>query len=489
MSFLNTLYSAALFLGLYFLGKYLRNQRASPQLNEPPNVPYFLPLVGHSLQLYLDPKRFLKKCNQQYGDIFNLFIMGKRVTVVRDRYAMEMFRAPDKIVVPATADDFLHMDYMLDYELIHSVKVDPVTTVVKEEMTASKGKRYALKIVDRVRISIDKLLGTGDHPVIVEKPMEFSREIFARISARVFAGEECKDNEEIITSFKRFSQDVVKAALFFDPFPRFMYPYIAPWLTPLTSPHHQVLLRYVTPIVEERRQKAATLGEAWETEKPQDILQFLIENEELVDRPAKHVVLYLLATLFASIHTTSTNTTLCLFELANHPKMMEILREEQISVLASNNNQFDSNAIDKMKLLDSFIREVLRHGDHMLGMRRKSVDVMEFSNGYQIPPGRTILPQFYHTNMVTGEDFDPFQFAANGRLASGGGNGFITFGLGKHACPGRWFAILAIKIILATVIQNYDLKSVSGKHVEPWYALGMFTMTAKEPLIFTKCQK
>lgn len=38
----------------------------------------------------------------------------------------------------------------------------------------------------------------------------------------------------------------------------------------------------------------------------------------------------------------------------------------------------------------------------------------------------------------------------------------LTFGYGKHACPGRFFAANEIKMILATILLHYDIKLPDG---------------------------
>ncbi|KAJ7213645.1 hypothetical protein B0H12DRAFT_1033006, partial [Mycena haematopus] len=39
---------------------------------------------------------------------------------------------------------------------------------------------------------------------------------------------------------------------------------------------------------------------------------------------------------------------------------------------------------------------------------------------------------------------------------------FLSFGLGKHACPGRFFAVTELKLMLACIYQNYDIKLEHG---------------------------
>lgn len=39
-----------------------------------------------------------------------------------------------------------------------------------------------------------------------------------------------------------------------------------------------------------------------------------------------------------------------------------------------------------------------------------------------------------------------------------GGDTFLGFGYGKHSCPGRFFAAHEMKLLLAHVVQQYDIE-------------------------------
>jgi cytochrome P450 len=44
----------------------------------------------------------------------------------------------------------------------------------------------------------------------------------------------------------------------------------------------------------------------------------------------------------------------------------------------------------------------------------------------------------------------------------------LSFGFGKHACPGRFFAANEIKLILARILLNYDIRPPKGaKELKP----------------------
>lgn len=54
------------------------------------------------------------------------------------------------------------------------------------------------------------------------------------------------------------------------------------------------------------------------------------------------------------------------------------------------------------------------------------------------------------------------EVVANSQFVSVGSSS-LTFGYGRHACPGRFFAVNEIKMIMATALLHYDMKNVAGQ--------------------------
>ena len=48
------------------------------------------------------------------------------------------------------------------------------------------------------------------------------------------------------------------------------------------------------------------------------------------------------------------------------------------------------------------------------------------------------------------------------------GPAFLTFGHGKHACPGRFFAVQEIKLLLLTIILNFDIQHIQQRPESVW---------------------
>lgn len=54
------------------------------------------------------------------------------------------------------------------------------------------------------------------------------------------------------------------------------------------------------------------------------------------------------------------------------------------------------------------------------------------------------------------------EVVANSQFVSTGPSS-LTFGYGRHACPGRFFAVNEIKIILAIILTDYEIKNMGSE--------------------------
>jgi len=192
--------------------------------------------------------------------------------------------------------------------------------------------------------------------------------------------------------------------------------------------------------------------------------------------------------------------TYSLYTLAAKPEFGPMLREEIRDVLAANGGVFTGTALQGLKKLDSFIREDMRvnslgggrsssviqyatwlhrtaYTDDSTGsFRREVLKPFTLPSGQRIPAGAVIIVPASGINQddsvyPNADNFDPLRFYN----LRGSGSGVdsatatarnqmvsvntehLTFGFGKHACPGRFFAANEIKMIMANILMNYDV--------------------------------
>ncbi|KAI0654468.1 cytochrome P450 [Cubamyces menziesii] len=229
------------------------------------------------------------------------------------------------------------------------------------------------------------------------------------------------------------------------------------------------------PVIEERRREMAHYGEDW-VDKPNDMLQWIIEEagDDESRRSTEAIIRRLFVLNFAAIHTSALGITQAVYHLAEHPEWQDELREEVDRVVAEDGWTFEAMA--KMWKVDSFMRETMRYNGIGLGslLRRAEKDVV-LSDGTFIPRGTILSAVAYslHRDETIYDEpdvFDPFRFARK-RAEKGeetrhqfvtASAEYIPFGLGRHACPGRFFASNELKAMLAYVVANYDVKFRDG---------------------------
>ncbi|RIB10308.1 cytochrome P450 [Gigaspora rosea] len=128
--------------------------------------------------------------------------------------------------------------------------------------------------------------------------------------------------------------------------------------------------------------------------------------------------------------------------------------------------------IKKMINLDCFLKEYFRHSSDIATLPHAVIgDSYTFSNGTTVPKNTAFNNKFFGE---TSNDFQPKRHItsySNGKTihspATKVDRSFITFGGGKHACPGRFFAVNEIKMCLHKLILNYNIRTESGKIVPP----------------------
>ena len=87
---------------------------------------------------------------------------------------------------------------------------------------------------------------------------------------------------------------------------------------------------------------------------------------------------------FASVHTTSMQLGFCLYWLIARPDIRDQLLHEIQSI---EENPITTESLDKLTLLDNFVREVLRR-IRQAHRFKKALKGFTFANGYQVPKGK-----------------------------------------------------------------------------------------------------
>ncbi|KAH6915699.1 cytochrome P450 [Coprinopsis sp. MPI-PUGE-AT-0042] len=288
--------------------------------------------------------------------------------------------------------------------------------------------------------------------------------VICRASNRTFVGLPlCRDPDYIELNVK-YTVEVVTTGAVLRALPTFIRPFVAS-LLPTVKNRIDQATKHISPLIRHRREQIELLGD--EFERPLDFLMWLIEDAKGEETTEKALSNRILVLNFAAIHTSTMTFTQALYDLAAHPEYAETLRQEVQSAVSEEG--WSKGAVDKMQKLDSFIKESqrLRPMANVL-MNRVVMNDYTFGNGVTLPKGSTIAVDLTDMHMSpdydNAKEFDPWRFykiqTETGKRSdmTTTTSDFLAFGHGRHACPGRFFAAVEIKLMMAYLVLNYDVK-------------------------------
>ncbi|KAK7058638.1 hypothetical protein VNI00_002274 [Paramarasmius palmivorus] len=293
--------------------------------------------------------------------------------------------------------------------------------------------------------------------------------IVCRTSNRLFVGLPLCRNKEWKALNIEFTRHVFMATTYINLFPKVLQPVVAWYLNPYPAAFRRAS-KLVRPIILERIEDLKAHGEDWEA--PDDLLTWLIKAAAARNIPLDPdtFVGMSISTNMAAIHTTSMAFTQALFNLALRPELIKLLRDEAEPIIKEEG--WTKAAMGKLRIMDSFLKESQRVAiSAPAGISRMPLHDFTFSNGIVIPAGTLIQTCVRATHFDETNYNDPYEFDAlrsyKKREEDGEGTkhhmvtpgpSYLAFGTGKHACPGRFFAVNELKLLLTHTILHYDIR-------------------------------
>ncbi|KAI9758076.1 MAG: hypothetical protein M4579_003207 [Chaenotheca gracillima] len=305
--------------------------------------------------------------------------------------------------------------------------------------------------------------------------------IIALIAGRAFLGLPINRNEDWIKSEIEYPADVFHGAFRLKKYPSILRPFVYRALPEFQRifAHYAQAQRLILPVLKER-------AKAWKNgshERPNDVMQYEMENARGDVLAPFHVqAKSQITAALGTIHTSSGALTHSLFDLASRPEYQQPLREEVLAVLKEEGGTLEKKAMNKLKKLDSFLKESLRlNPPNQIAFLRRALTKIVLSDGtiipkgtfFAVPSGCISLDPMVWKNAT---EFDGFRFSRLRDESSENANRyqFVTisfdslhFGYGRHACPGRFFASNQIKTVLALLVKDYDLSLEEGQTERP----------------------
>lgn len=198
----------------------------------------------------------------------------------------------------------------------------------------------------------------------------------------------------------------------------------------------------------------------------QDILSLMMlakdeEGESLKDTELRDELMTL---MLAGHETTATAIAWSLYWVHRDPQ----IKAKLIAEIASLGTDPDPMTIAKLPYLDAVCKETLRiYPVAMLTFPRHVQQPTELM-GYKLEIGQILMGCIYLLHQREEIFPEPNQFKPERFLSKGfSAYEFFPFGGGKRRCIGEALAKLELKLVLATIVSNYELELVNDKPEKP----------------------
>ncbi|OAD78163.1 CYP5311 protein [Phycomyces blakesleeanus NRRL 1555(-)] len=434
-----------------------------------PRVPHTLPFFGLTKVYRKDSKAFCEEWHAKLGPVFRAHLFGKEVTVVSGHYVREVFLNKHFDFIKGIVKVF-DTRLLTDNGSREDFPPEDLREIITKYLTP-KLNIYTRRLIKQLKQDVENILGL----IEFDNLYPFVQHLIVNASASIFLGEENSQNKLLIDSIKNMVRLVgseVKQNPWIEPFSPIKK--IRMWVIGKTSPvirsYKEQLINAIKPVVEYRLSEARRNPD-WK--KPTDVLQDLLENS----KPPAHMDLmdYLVCIItiliFVALHSTIENTTVLLYRILENPEIMDELDLEQREVIEQEgldtncgSELFTRDILKKFTKLDSVCRETFRMKNQYITLPHEydGKVPLTLSNGAVINPGDDVLIDVWTnhrykketTSVKDADEFRPFRFVNQNKQSTKVGEDYLFFGMGRHACPGRWFAMQEIQAITAILVRE-----------------------------------
>ncbi|KAJ7930490.1 cytochrome P450 [Mycena leptocephala] len=426
------------------------------------------------------------------------------------KHVQEIASAPDHILSFEESLKEASIDYTMGKALVHNPYH---ISSVRGSLTRSLG-RCLPEIHDEIEHAFDDVLALKGNEWKLVQIHDAVLQIVARTSNRLFVGLPLCRNQEYLQLNIDFTVSVFVRGMIISLFPDILKPFVFVPYIPLS---HRHVLKLLKTMIDERLEKENQYGRDW-LDRPNDLISWLLDHAEGEERTTPALAMRVLVVNFGAIHTSTKALTTAMYDLTAHPQHIEPMREEAERMIKEEG--WTKGALARMHKIDSFLRESQRFGftPSPLGMTRKVVakDGFTFSDGTTIPHGALLgVPNTAvhrdHSLHPNADTFDGFRFSRMREDAARAESNAIAvdsaekatpglfqqhmvstspdhlvFGHGRHACPGRFFAAMELKAMLAHILINYDLKAEVEGVRPPDQVFGLFVSPSSNGKIWMR---
>ncbi|RHZ86545.1 hypothetical protein Glove_50g111 [Diversispora epigaea] len=172
----------------------------------------------------------------------------------------------------------------------------------------------------------------------------------------------------------------------------------------------------------------------------------------------------LIETLSGGTVTVSSSLSFIIYFVAHHPEVLQKIHQELANVLGTNtDSEITFEDVNKLKYCDAVINEVGRLWPILpvnlrISSKPDTIDNHKFPTNQQFFINQQDI-QLNPKDWNNPEEFNPSRFLSSNGTSK---NALLIFGGGLRTCPGKNFAIIQMKILMALIYRKYDIELVDS---------------------------
>ncbi|KAM7187065.1 Cytochrome P450 [Naviculisporaceae sp. PSN 640] len=373
--------------------------------------------------------------------------------------------------------------------------------VSKKDLGRTNVHRQASATVDEIERAFGDIWGRSSKVAGDEKTekgwktvngWDACTRVIVRVGMRTLVGEEMCRDDNLLTQTALFSNAFFAGVAILHCTPEPLRWLVGAFVSLPTKWYGSRCRSVFIPLVKRRvelwkdRERRIIRGEKAE-DLPNDFLQWLITR--CASHGPQHLDPHKITTRMLALNTMFVFAMGYVFAHAvidicaspNRDKITAGLREESERVIREHPEGLaNREVIDKLYRADSTLRESMRlSAISVVSLPRDVVgsQPLDIGNGVSIPPGTRIAFPTLHMQLdfdlyTDAGQLDPFRFSRPAEEHRNGERrqdlmytptpGFLAFGYGRKACPGRWYVSQTLKQALAYLVVNYDVELVGS---------------------------
>ncbi|RAH82408.1 cytochrome P450 [Aspergillus japonicus CBS 114.51] len=453
----------------------------------------FFVMKQNVMQAYLE-------CNKKGRAAALAIAFGRPQIILPPKYIRWIIDQPESVLSMDPIHDEFHAFVQDGLVGDHSVQ-----EVLRKELTHNLG-RLTADINDEI---VDALQAVwGDSPEWRTIPLKDStRTIIARITNRLFVGKELCRNEQYIRDAVGLGLAVMPETVFQDLLPRPLKGPVSKLVKWINRFYMAGFNRHLLPVVQQRIRDVKRMEEQPEAassadELPSEFLTWIVQRairrgEPMAEMEQRVIARVGMANL-ASIETTTNTMSKCLADLTTLGEAQgyrRLVTAEARTVLRECQQRPEKKDIDKLGCIENALKESLRLAVVFPGLIRQvtsptgaTLAADKETGGLRLPHGARISVAAYAIHRddslwPEATTYNPARYEVEHAAAprvpmSRASERFLSFGMGKRACPGRFFVTDELKLLFAHIFTKYEIKVIPP----PPTTAGLFTeLTLRGP--------